>query len=110
MPELNVYGNDFVKVRSDTVGTATAMSGVGTVSGAGTAVQLPDIALDNGAFVKSIAANTGLLYVGNVAGTVSSANGFELSAGNVAFFNVDNLNQIFVNASVGTSIYCWMKA
>lgn len=110
MAENSTYGDDYVKTRPDTVDTSTAMSGVGTVTGAGTAVQGADISLSGGVFIKASNLNAGTLYVGNSgAGTVASTNGYELKAGEVTWCNSDNLNQIYFNASVGTTIYNWLK-
>lgn len=111
MGETNVYGSDFVKVRTDAFDVDTAMSGLITVTTAGTAVQGGNVPLTNGVFIKALSTNTGLGYVGNDgAGDVTSSNGYELSAGDFILLNVANLNQLFFDTAVNGEKFCWLKA
>ena len=87
------------------------MSGVITVTTHGTAVQGTDVDLENGAWIKALSGNSGVVYVGNDgAGDVASTNGFELAAGNVILCQVANLSHLwFDSASDGDKI-CWLRA
>ena len=71
--------NSVAQVRSLTVPSTVQMSGQITVTTAGTEVQGPDISLPNGVYIKALAGNTGVMYVGNNgSGVVSSTTGFQL--------------------------------
>ena len=77
-----------------------------TVTTAGTRVQLANHACLS-VTVKARSNNTGLIYVGDV--TVTSSNGFELSAGESVSFVIDNTNRLYIDSSVngeGTSSIC----
>jgi len=78
------------------------ISGQKTVTTAGTEVQLSSNLVANCAvMVKALTTNTGLVYVGQVAGVVSSSTGMPLAAGDVIIFdNVGNLNEIWVDSAV----------
>lgn len=93
------------------------LSGVITVTTAGTAVQGPDIAPwrraedGGGFFVTAPNANTGLIYIGNDgAGDVASTNGLELKAGGQTFIICNNLNELWFDASVDGEKCTWLKA
>lgn len=93
------------------------LSGLITVTTAGTAVQGTDIAPwrqaqdGGGFFVRAISTNTGLIYIGNdAAGDVASTNGFELSAGDQIFVVCNNLNELWFDSSVNGEKACWLKA
>ena len=69
-----------------------------------TAVQLTasSVKCERGVTVKASAANSGIVYVGNsdvTKGTVNSTDGFELSAGNSIFIEVNNVNKVYVLGS-----------
>ncbi len=87
-----------------------AVSGKKIVTTAGTAVTLGDQAVNAALLVKALAANTGLVYLGNDgSGDVSSANGFELSAGDAAEFDyVHDLANLWVDAAVNGEGVCWL--
>lgn len=70
-----------------------------TTSTAGTRTNLGDTSCLS-VTVKALAANTGKIYVGD--GSVTSANGLELSAGESVSFAVDNLAKVFINPSVSS--------
>lgn len=87
-----------------------AISGKTTVAAAGTAVALGTQAVNAALLVKALAGNSGVVYVGNDgAGDVSSANGFELSAGEAAVFDyVTELSRVMVDAAVNGEGVCWL--
>ena len=86
------------------------ISGQKTVTTHGTAEKIHAGLVVNGAvMVKALAANTGLIYIGQVAGDVSSANGMQLAAGEAAIFsNVGNLAEIWVDAAVDGEGLAWL--
>jgi len=111
MAKSNVYGTDFVNVRSESIDTTTVSSGVITVTTAGTAVQGGDVALTNGVFIRALSTNTGLGYVGNDgAGDVSSTTGFEMASGQTIVVQVDNLKQLWFDTAVSGEKFSWLKA
>ncbi len=57
-------------------------------------------AILSGVTIKAEASNTGIIYVG--ASAVSSADGFELAAGEQLFLEVANLATVWIDASIGT--------
>ena len=87
------------------------LSGQITVATAGTAVQGPDVALKGGAYVKAMGANGGKVYVGNDGlDDVTTLNGYELAAGEVSIWRVDNMNKLWFDAATSGDKFCWMKA
>ena len=85
-----------------------ADSGQITVTTAGTAVQGPSTGGLQVA-VKAMAGNSGIVYVGNdAAGDVTSANGFELSAGEGVVVR-KNLNALWFDAATNGDKLCWLK-
>lgn len=86
------------------------MSGVITVTTAGTAVQGTSVA-GEGFFIRALKANTGIIYVGNDGnGDVASTNGYELSAGDQIYVDAPNLALLWFDASVNGEKACWLKA
>lgn len=85
------------------------LSGQKTVTAAGSEVQLAPSQLINGpVMVKALPGNTGIMYVGNVNGGVSSSTGIPLSAGEAMIFAfVGNLAEIWVDASVNGEGVAW---
>lgn len=80
-----------------------------SVTTPGTAVALAATqALLSGLTVKARAANTGLVFVG--ASDVSSANGFELAAGEQLFIEVGDVATVFVDAAVGGEGVAWISS
>jgi hypothetical protein len=78
---------------------STIYHGQTTVTTAGTEVTLGSSqALTQGAWIKALHANTGMIYVG--ANPVTSSTGFVLDAGESIFVPVDNRTTIFVDSSV----------
>ena len=66
------------------------------VTTAGTRVQLTsDVTnMKSGVTIKALGTNTGLIYVGDV--SVASANGYQLSPGEMAFFEVMKIDLLFI--------------
>lgn len=67
-----------------------------------TAVQLQSHALTQGVIVQALAGNAGIVYVGDSA--VTSANGYELDAGQAAAAAVSNTNALWVNGTAGDGV------
>jgi hypothetical protein len=98
-------------VKAPDVSTDVAISGVITVTTAGTAVQGGNVALTNGVYIRALSTNTGLAYVGNDgAGDVSSANGWSLLAGEMIVIQVANLSNLWFDTAVSGEKFCWLKA
>ena len=89
---------------------SATISGQKAVTTAGTEVQLHASLLANCAvMIKALPANTGIMYVGQAAGAVSSSTGLPLSAGDALIMdNVGNLNEIWVDASVNGESVAWL--
>ena len=106
--EVSVEGG----VGSALYDTSTAISGVVTVTTAGTAVQGPNVPLTNGVYIKALSTMTGKGYVGNDgADDVSSTTGYELEGGGAPIVvHVDNLNEVWFDTSVNDEKFCWIKA
>lgn len=86
----------------------TASSGQKTVTTAGTEVRLPDIP-GNQFLIKALAANTGIVYIGNNGDeTVSSSTGFELSAGDQVPVEVKNLSCLWLDSAVNGEGVSWI--
>jgi hypothetical protein len=86
------------------------MSGVKTVTAAGTAEALGSGQVHGALMIKAQVGNAGYIYVGNDgAGDVASTNGLELAAGDVAIFDhVSNLSAIMVDSSVNGEGVSWI--
>lgn len=87
-----------------------AKSGQKTVAAPGTAVPLATSRVINcGLIIKALAGNTNKVYIGNDgAGDVTSANGFELSAGEVTVIDyIENIASIIVDAAVAGEGVSW---
>ena len=87
------------------------LSGKKTVTTAGTAVPLGSQQVNAALMVKALAANTGLIYLGNDgAGDVASTNGLELSAKeSVVFELVSNLANIMLDSAVNGEGVTWLN-
>ena len=69
------------------------------VAVAGTRVQLSIVSVTcKGVIIQSLSTNTGLIFIGGI--TVSNANGVELTAGESVSVDIDDLNKIYLDASV----------
>ena len=86
-----------------------ALSGLITVTTAGTAVQGSDVPGSIFA-IKAHPDNTDTVWVGeDGAGDVSAANGFPLNAGESVVVEVANLNHFWFDADVNGEKLCWLK-
>lgn len=83
-----------------TIDISTALyNGKKTVTTAGTRVALASSqAILSGVTVKALAANTGVIYVGN--SSVASTNGFQLAAGESVFLEIADLATVYLDAAV----------
>ena len=94
------------------------LSGVITIATAGTAqrgttgVSAWRPAIEGGGFfIRALAANTGLIYIGNDgAGDVASTNGYSLAAGSQIFVSANSLDELIFDSSVNGEKLCWLKA
>jgi hypothetical protein len=87
-----------------TVPTA-ARNGSVTVVTAGTRVQLPTVPVKS-VTIKADVANTGIIYIGT--STVTSANGFELSAGESVSADIANIDVFYVDASANSQMVTYL--
>ena len=86
-----------------------AQSGQKAVATAGTELALGTVDIRAPLMVKALTTNTGLVYVGEAAGVVSSTTGMPLSAGQVIIFEyVENLKSIFVDSAVNGEGVAWL--
>lgn len=74
-------------------------NGKTTVTSPGSSVQLASSTSTSSITIKALATNTGTIYVGS--SSVSSANGFQLAAGDTLSLDLNNLNKVYLDASVG---------
>ena len=90
---------------------AAVRSGQITVTTAGTAVQGTSTDKYYGFFIKALAGNTGIVYVGNDgAGDVTSGNGYEMSAGDQIYIECENLNELYFDAATNGDKFCWIAS
>ena len=87
-----------------------ARSGKITIATAGTAQRGPDEVCRHVA-IKAVAANTGVVYVGNDdAGDVAAANGFEIAqTDDHIVLVVNNLLDLWFDAATNGDVICWIK-
>jgi hypothetical protein len=82
-------------------------TGQKTVTTAGTRVALGDVVVNSSLAIKALAANTGVIYLGD--STVSSTNGFQLAAGEIMLIQqAGNLKDIYIDASANSQGVSWM--
>jgi hypothetical protein len=88
-----------------------AYSGQKAITAAGTAEALGEGQIDGPLMVKALAANTGLMFIGNDgAGDVTLSNGLELAAGEVVVFEwVGNLSSLVVDSAVNGEGVAWLR-
>lgn len=79
--------------------------GQATVAAAGTRVQLPDQPART-CSIKALPANTGVIYVGGSA--VAAANGYPLSAGDAVDIAIENLSDLWIDASANGQSVAWL--
>lgn len=86
-----------------------ALSGQKTVTTAGTEVALGSQQIGAPLMVKALPTNTGLVYVGESSGGVSSATGMPLDAGEVVIFEfVGQLGALWVDSAVNGEGVAWL--
>jgi len=86
-----------------------AQSGQKTVTTAGTELALGTVDIQAPLMVKALTTNTGLVYVGEQAGVVSSSTGMPLAAGDVIIFEwVENIKTILVDSAVNGEGVAWL--
>lgn len=83
------------------------ISGQIAVTTPGTSVQGSSVTNGDGFIIKALATNTGKMYIGDASG--DNRTGYELAANQAIFSGVDNLNQLWFDASVGGEKICWLK-
>jgi hypothetical protein len=84
-----------------------ALSGQKAVTTAGTQVVLGSQVINGPLAIKALAANTGLVFIGDSA--VDSASGFQLAAAELIVFDfVGNLAQIWVDSAVNGEGVAWL--
>lgn len=76
----------------------TIFNGKTLVTTAGTRVVLASSQAIKSVTVKALSTNTGFIYVGDT--SVSSTNGFQLSAGDSVSMDIANLNTVNIDSSV----------
>ncbi len=88
-----------------------AISRQKTVATAGTAVTLGNTIIQGPLMIKALLANGDNMYIGNDgAGDVTSANGFELDAGEAIVFDyVGNLSSIMVDSDANGEGVAWLR-
>lgn len=87
---------------------APTLSGLKTVTTAGTAVVLGSVVINGPIIIKALTTNTGLMYVGNVSGDVASTNGLPLLPGDTVVFNqVGDLSSIWIDSAVNGEGVAW---
>ena len=74
-----------------------------------TAVQLPSNALKNSINIKSSDSNTGILYVGS-SNAVTTATGYELSAGESITLPINNSNLIYLISNSTNQIISYIAS
>ena len=82
----------------DVIAVANIYNGKTTVATAGTRVTLASSQAVRSVTIKALAANTGIIYVGN--SSVSSTTGFQLYAGDTVTLDIANLNTVNLDSSV----------
>ena len=88
-----------------------ALSGQITVTTAGTAVVGTATAKYSGFFIKAMAGNTGIVYVGNDgANDVTATNGYELSPGEQIYIEVENLASLYFDSASNGDKFCWIAS
>jgi hypothetical protein len=107
VPRVDTDGHVQVDVLSTTYPTfpTTPVSGQETVASAGTAEQLPAQACKS-VSIKALAGNTGKIYVAG--DYVDSSTGYELAAGESVDLCIDNVNRLYIDASVNGEGVSWL--
>ena len=109
-------GSEVTHQKIDSVAIPTTLlHGYADVTTPGTAVPLIGVStpIKSGVTVKAHTGNTGLVYVGKSTVSNSGVNkGFELSASESVFLEIDDLYKVYVDAASGTTGHgvCWIAS
>ena len=89
------------------VGSIQATVNIGQTTSAVTAVQLSASSTvpTNGLIIQALSTNTASVFIGNSG--VTTANGFELTAGSSLTISPSNINLVYVIGSNATDKVCW---
>lgn len=90
-----------------TAAPASLFNNQGTVTTAGTRVQLGTNTVA-GVIIQALSTNTSSIWVGSSA--VSASNGFELQPGQATSAAVSNTNLIWVDATTNGDKFCWIAS
>jgi len=106
MARVNIEGVQLTGVNHE----SAAISGLCTLTTAGTAVVLGTQTIQGPIAIHAVAGNAGVVYIGNTgADDVASTNGFEMSAGETIVLSyVENLSDIYVDAANSTEYVTWL--
>ena len=87
--------------------TPSATINIGQTTSAVTATQLTasSIAMTNGVVIQALSTNTASVFIGNSG--VTTANGFELTAGSSLTISPSNINLVYVIGANATDKICW---
>ena len=88
-----------------------AISGQKTVTAAGTAETLGTTVVQGPLMIKALAANTGLIFIGNDgANDVASTNGMELAPGDALIFDwIGSFVSVYIDSAVNGEGVSWLK-
>ena len=105
----SITNTTFASTQSGTwnTGTPSATINIGQTTSAVTATQLTasSIAMTNGIVIQALSTNTASVFIGN--SSVTTANGFELTAGSSLTISPSNINLVYVIGSNATDKVCW---
>lgn len=87
---------------------SAALNGKTTVTTAGARMALGAATAIKSVAVKAGTSNTGTIYLGN--SNVSSSNGAELSAGETAAIDIDDLSKVYIDASSNNQYVTWIAS
>jgi hypothetical protein len=104
---IDASGNLNVTSTGGGGGTTSATINIGQTTSAVTATQLSSssIAMTNGVVIQALSTNTASIYIGNSG--VTTANGFELTAGSSLTISPSNINLVYVIGTNATDKVCW---
>jgi hypothetical protein len=89
------------------IDTGLLVSAEVNIASGGTAVQANSGAATSlkwGVLVKAITGNSGMMYVGNVSGDVTSANGIELDGGEQIFIACSDLSDLWFDGTTNDDV------
>ena len=105
----SISNTTFASTQSGTwnTGTPSATINIGQTTSAVTATQLTasSIAMTNGVVIQALSTNTASVFIGNSG--VTTANGFELTAGSSLTISPSNINLVYVIGANATDKVCW---